>query len=284
MSAEKSPPKFKRPRFIHFLIALLLALLIFERGAAWLYGPRAESKEIILYTTTWCSYCESLRLYMKAYGIPYIERDVEKSLAGLLGFWAVGGRGVPVSVVGEQVVYGYDMDKIDGALRKLGYSIKEPEEAISTTAGIVTTGSMAESEADVSAQEAAVEVNCEPAEEFEAFYATFKADEGFKFERTRFPLRKRVFSGSGSNQTEESFEIGKDQILAKDELVYLDQTSASSYSENIYINEESQVDIKTGPEDADPLTIHRFHNVSGCWFLFEFVSYEYSGSSNVLAL
>ena len=130
MSAPKSRFKLKRPRFIHFVIALLLALLIMDRGAAYLYAPQAGSKEVILYTTTWCPYCESLRLTFKAYGIPYIERDIENSLSGLLGFWALHARGVPVSVVGEQAVYGYDLEKIDKALGKLGYTIKEAEEAV----------------------------------------------------------------------------------------------------------------------------------------------------------
>jgi glutaredoxin len=284
--SDTQPRRFKwqRPTWIHFVIALLLALLIVERVAAYLYEPRPGSKEIILYTTDWCGYCEALRVHLKAHDIPYIERDVEKSLSGLLGWWTVGGRGVPVSVVGEQVVYGYQLDKIDEGLITLGYDMKEQpptEHAGNTEENDLPGGSM---DGDIAIQEAVTEANCVPAEVFEDFYAAFKADEEFKFERTRFPLRKRVFSGSGSRQTEEVFAIEKDQILAKDELVYLDQMSASSYSEGIYMNDESQVDIRTGPEDLDPLTIHRFHSVSGCWFLYEFVSYEYSGSTNILAL
>ena len=134
------------------------------------------------------------------------------------------------------------------------------------------------------AQETPVEVSCQPAEAFEIFYANFKADEELRFARTRFPLVKRVFSGAGEEQTEEVFEIRKEQVLSRDEMVYLDTMSASGYSEGIFANDPAQIDIATGPEDSDPLTVHKFQQTSGCWFLYEFISYEYSGSNSILAL
>jgi mycoredoxin len=278
--APKSGFKLKRPRFIHFAIALLLALLIMDRGAAWLYRPQADSKEIILYTTTWCSYCESLRLLLKAYGIPYKERDVEKSLAGAAGWWALRARGVPVSVIGGEVVYGYDLPKIDEALRQLGYTIQEPEEEI------LTTESTGKSGADVTAQAAVADANCEPAEEFDAFYARFKTDDQFRIQRTRFPLRKRLLSGSPPYRTtDEVAEIEKNQVLAKEELVYLDHEilEVGDYSQNIYKEiEESRVEI-TGTESPEPITVHKFRNVSGCWFFVEYESYEYFGSMMILS-
>lgn len=133
-------------------------------------------------------------------------------------------------------------------------------------------------------EEAAVDLSCVPAEAFEIFYANFKADEELRFARTRFPLLKRVFSGAGEEQTEEVFQIEKEQVLSRDEMVYLDTMSASGYSEGIFANDPAQIDIQTGPEDSDPLTIHKFQQEAGCWFLYEFISYEYSGSNTILAL
>jgi hypothetical protein len=144
------------------------------------------------------------------------------------------------------------------------------------------SGYLPQSAADETEQ--ATDLVCAPAEAFELFYANFKADEELRIERTRFPLIKRVFSGAGDEQTEEVFEIRKEQILSRDELVYLDTQSASGYSEGIFANDPAQIDIATGPEDSDPLTIHKFQQASGCWFLYEFISYEYSGSNNILAL
>lgn len=278
MSETKAQFKWKKPRFIHFVIALLLALLIMDRGAAWLYGPKPGSKEVVLYTTTWCSYCESLRAYLKSYNIPYIERDVEKSLSGTLGWWALGhGRGVPLSVIGEKVVYGYDLPKIDAALRELGYSIQEPEPE-AETATVPDEGNVwpqATTDASV----------CARAEEFKGFYEKFKADKTFRIQRTRFPLRKRVLSGSHPYRTtDEVVDIEKNQVLTGQELVYLDPEvlEMGGYSERIYGGtEEGQVEV-IGPENPEPVTIHRFHNESGCWFFIELTSYEYFGSLMIL--
>jgi glutaredoxin len=279
MSAQTPRFKLQRPRFIHFVIALLLALLIMERGAAWLYTPKAGSRDIILYTTTWCPYCESLRAYLQAYNIPFKERDVEKSMAGAAGWFVLGhGRGVPLSVIGEQVVYGYDMDRINAALRKLGHSIQGPSDTgrpgsdylpMATGAGTTQAG----------------DAVCTRPEEFDAFYAKFKIDPAFKIQRTRFPLRKQVLSGSKPYlTTEEVVAIERDQVVKEQEPVYLDHeiVETGGYTLEIQRNGE-QVEVTASPEGEEPLTIHKFHKESGCWFLTEYVSYEYFGSLMILS-
>lgn len=283
MTDTKTSFKWRKPRLIHFLIALLLAILIVDRGAAWLYEPKPGSKDIILYTTVWCPYCESLRTYLKGYDIPYIERDVEKSLSGTLGWWTLGrGRGVPISVIGEQVVRGYDLAKINAALRELGYSIQNPERDTASAEAdylfATTTGGGA------ATRPAAGE--CAPAEDFKAFYISFKADDEFRIQRTRFPLRKRVLSGSKPYlTTDEVVEIEENQVLTGQEFVYLDHEllEAGGYYETYGPHGESLMEVTVSPEgSADPLTIHKFQKTSGCWFLTELVSYEYFGSMMIL--
>lgn len=283
MPEEKSSLKFKRPRLIHFLIALVLAILIVDRGAAYLYEPKPESKDIILYTTAWCPYCESLRTYLKGYNIPYIERDVEKSLSGTLGWWTLGrGRGVPISVIGEQVVRGYDLGKINAALRELGYSIQAPGE---TTAPPEDTPGIGANYRATGATAAAGETRCAPAEEFGTFYTRFKADDDFRIQRTRFPLRKRVLSGSKPYlTTDEVAEIEENQVLTGQEFIYLDHEilEAGGYYET-YGQGDGQVEVTVSPEgSAEPLTVHKFQKKSECWFLTELVSYEYFGSMMIL--
>ena len=105
-------------------IALFLALVLLglDRYAAYAHRPDADSTRIALYTTAWCGYCERLRQDLRASGIPFTEHDVEKSLDGALGMWALRGRGVPVSAIGPQVVHGYQVAKIEAALRALGHT------------------------------------------------------------------------------------------------------------------------------------------------------------------
>ena len=109
----------------HILIKLLFSFLILfalDRGAAYFHKPTAHSTDIVIYTTDWCPYCNSLRIHLDHNKIPYKEYDSEKSIAGITGMWALRARGVPVSVIGPNVVYGYDIDTINQSLVELGFS------------------------------------------------------------------------------------------------------------------------------------------------------------------
>lgn len=105
-----------------FILSTVIVLFSFDRGAAYFHKPTANSKDIIIYTTDWCPYCNSLRIHLDNYKIPYKEYDTEKSIAGITGMWTLRARGVPVSVIGPNVVYGYDINTINQSLITLGYS------------------------------------------------------------------------------------------------------------------------------------------------------------------
>lgn len=113
-----------RTRLLGTALILALLLFAFDRYAAYARRPGPDSTRIAIYTTSWCGYCKRLREDLQASHISYIEYDVEKSLQGSLGFWALRGRGVPVSAIGPEVVYGYQVPKIEAALRALGHSFK----------------------------------------------------------------------------------------------------------------------------------------------------------------
>ena len=100
---------------------LALVLLGLDRYAAFLHRPSRTSTKVVIYTTRRCPYCEKLRQGLAASAIPYIEYDVEKTLQGQLGFWALRARGIPVSVIGPKTVYGYRVEEIQKALADLGY-------------------------------------------------------------------------------------------------------------------------------------------------------------------
>ena len=111
-----------KKRILYTLLFTALILLILDRSAVYFHKPNKDSKDIVLYTTDWCPYCNSLRIHLKNNSIPFTEYDVEKSISGITAFWALRARGVPVSVIGPKVVYGYDIDTINHSLIALGYS------------------------------------------------------------------------------------------------------------------------------------------------------------------
>ena len=101
------------------VLIFVLILFALDRAVAYIYLPDENAKEISLYSAEWCLYCASVRMYFDTHNIDYQEYDVEQSATGLLGLWAFRANGVPVVVVGNEVIYGYNMDKVSAALDQL---------------------------------------------------------------------------------------------------------------------------------------------------------------------
>jgi len=118
-------------RRIALYVALLLAtsLLIVDRTAAYIHRPDPASKAVTIYTADWCPFCRKLRALLDKHAIPYTEYDVEHSLQGGLGFWALRGTGVPVSVIGPDIIYGFDIGKIETSLAELGYPVSGAQQS-----------------------------------------------------------------------------------------------------------------------------------------------------------
>lgn len=104
-------------------LVLVLALFALDRYAAFVHVPASDSTRVVIYTTTWCPYCKQLHADPTS-RVPYVEHDVQQTLQGQLGMWALRGRGMPVSVIGAHVVYGYRVDHVTPALQTLGYSLR----------------------------------------------------------------------------------------------------------------------------------------------------------------
>jgi mycoredoxin len=107
-----------------------LALLALDRYAAYVHVPAADSTQVVLYTTDWCGYCARLRRDLAQSNIPYVEHDVEKSLQGQLGYWALRGTGVPVAAIGPTVVHGYSVERMTTAMQTIGRTYVSADDAL----------------------------------------------------------------------------------------------------------------------------------------------------------
>jgi glutaredoxin len=104
------------------LILLVLAAafwfgrpLIQQRSLSTEAAVAASQPEVLLYATDWCGYCKMTREFFAANGIRYIEHDIEKSSTALSEHKKLGGNGVPLIKVGDEVISGYN----EAALRQL---------------------------------------------------------------------------------------------------------------------------------------------------------------------
>lgn len=84
-------------------------------------GAPGLRPEIKLYATDWCGYCKQARQYFARNGIRYVELDIEKSAAANAEYKRLGGRGVPVILVGAQRMDGYGEARLAQMLKAAGY-------------------------------------------------------------------------------------------------------------------------------------------------------------------
>jgi len=136
-SGEMSKAIRYRRTALYTALFLALILLILDRTALYLHRPDPDSRAVVVYTAEWCPYCRNLRAYLDNNGIPFTDYDVEKTFKGGMGFWALRGTGVPVSAVGPDIVYGYDLDKINESLARLGYRINGAQNSNALDRGAV---------------------------------------------------------------------------------------------------------------------------------------------------
>lgn len=84
----------------------------------------AKGREVInLYTATWCGYCNHLKETLDASGVPYVDHDIETSNEGKSFFESKKFIGIPVTVVGSEIVEGYDAERLDSVLDRAGYKV-----------------------------------------------------------------------------------------------------------------------------------------------------------------
>lgn len=77
-----------------------------------------HEEDVILYATSWCPNCAQTRKFLKTNNIPYFEYDVDKSSEGQRQFKQLHGNGVPVLLIKNTVIRGYDPNAIITAVNK----------------------------------------------------------------------------------------------------------------------------------------------------------------------
>ncbi len=114
----------------------VLLLLIGALGGAWAWwshgrqadlhpdDPRLATGDagIVMLAAEWCGYCRRQQGDFERAGVRYRVLDIDTE-AGDRAMRALGARGVPVTVVGQAVVRGYDTASLDQRLSPLGYDV-----------------------------------------------------------------------------------------------------------------------------------------------------------------
>ena len=76
-----------------------------------------HKEPVVLYGTSWCANCKQTRAYLRKNKIPFFEYDVEQSPEGQRQFKALQGNGVPLLLVKNNVLRGFNPQAIERALQ-----------------------------------------------------------------------------------------------------------------------------------------------------------------------
>lgn len=80
--------------------------------------PQAQrALSVTIYTTKRCGYCKKAKAYFRDNNIPFRERDIEQSPDAHEAFTRLGGRGVPLIVVGKKILQGFSKASFERAYR-----------------------------------------------------------------------------------------------------------------------------------------------------------------------
>jgi glutaredoxin len=98
--------------------------VVTDQTLAYVYNPTRHNApdNVIVLSASWCPHCEHLRRHLLESHIDYTELDVDHTTEGRWAFYALHGTGIPITIVGDQVIRGTKWEKLDNALTKAGYT------------------------------------------------------------------------------------------------------------------------------------------------------------------
>lgn len=104
------------PRHLFLIAGVVFALVVFWPGARADEVGKARAlvgnNQVVLFSAEWCGYCDRLRAELERTGTPFAEFDIEKSGTGHRAWSQLGGRGVPLTLVGDEVVSGFQPGRV----------------------------------------------------------------------------------------------------------------------------------------------------------------------------
>lgn len=74
-------------------------------------------KNVTIYSSNTCPHCVTAKQYMKDNGIEFTEKNVSTDSEARKELMSKGYMGVPVIIIGEEEIVGFNKEKIDELLK-----------------------------------------------------------------------------------------------------------------------------------------------------------------------
>ncbi len=78
-----------------------------------------QKPDIVMLGAWWCSYCYQAKAYFQKIGISYCEYDMENTKIGKQLYKKNGGGAIPLLLIGNYRIRGFDPERIKIALSRL---------------------------------------------------------------------------------------------------------------------------------------------------------------------
>ncbi len=77
---------------------------------------RQAAPRITLYSTHRCPHCRQVRQWLQQRGLRFQEFDIERNARAFKAFQRLGARSVPITLVGDERVDGFDPKRLQRLL------------------------------------------------------------------------------------------------------------------------------------------------------------------------
>ena len=81
---------------------------------------------VVMYSAAWCGVCRRAKSFLQSRGVAFSEYDIETSRKGREDYRRLRGTGVPIIMVGEQRMNGFDAATLTGWLEQAGHLRSTP--------------------------------------------------------------------------------------------------------------------------------------------------------------
>lgn len=119
-------PKNKKRRFsgLVFTLFMLGAIVLLSRQEPvntidCTPQIMAQRPDIVMLGAWWCTYCYQAKKYFQRNDINYCEYDMENTIIGKRLYEENGGGAVPIMLIGEYRLQGFDQQQIEEAISLL---------------------------------------------------------------------------------------------------------------------------------------------------------------------
>ena len=81
---------------------------------------QATNSRVVVYGTQDCPYCIQARDFLRLRGIPFADARVDNDVAARARLQSLNLESVPVLLIGDQLIRGFNANAIDASLRRAG--------------------------------------------------------------------------------------------------------------------------------------------------------------------